>query len=159
MGANYSHSPVSGFQPHYSFKEVQLCKGLQNADRLATCREGGDCRCVTDTQLNSRGLVKKHLCYRSSLSEEDSPHLKTPNISTRPCAIAQVTSKAPAHFAEETHAHNPTRVSNHTIHCCRSANLIHCLCGNKNVKVMESVVFRAERNKEQALKDEFTVAL
>lgn len=132
-----SHSPVSRFQPHYSSKEVQLWRGLQNADGLArgelAGKVGAGATLQTPAELQGSG-ERSHLCpCLSSCEAALHPHLSHCHTE-RPHPISQVTAKAFMHIGEEQmHTDHPMRASHHRkIYCCRRGKLIACSRGNKN---------------------------
>lgn len=73
------HSPVSRSQPHYSSKEVQLWRGLQNADRLARGKLAGKVGtgATLQTPAELQGSSERsHLCHcLSSCEVALQPHL------------------------------------------------------------------------------------
>lgn len=127
------HSPVSRSQPHYSSKEVQLWRGLQNADRLARGKLAGKVGtgATLQTPAELQGSSERsHLCHcLSSCEVALQPHLSH----SHRMAPSHFTSKAFMHIGEEQmHTDHPMRASHHRICCCRREKLITCSCGNKN---------------------------
>lgn len=131
------HSPVSRSQPHYSSKEVQLWRGLQNADRLARGKLAGKVGTGATLQhyrhqLSSRALVKGVTCATAC------PAVKW-HYSPTSATLTQ-NGHIPFHIQSfHAHwwgadAHRPPNesITSQIICCCRREKLITCSRGNKN---------------------------
>lgn len=126
------HSPVSRFQPHYSSKEAQLWRGLQNADGLArgelAGKVGSGAALLTPAEL--QGRVKSHLCHCcSSCGVASHPQ-------PRPCHTEHssgLTQSFRAHWwGADAHTPPNGSITSQIIYCWRREKLIACSGGNKN---------------------------